>query len=80
MPPDYEIFPPSLIWRISGWGYVCVEHYGNQSQGDQEHVTHIRLPEWRQETMQSAQIAFICSLIVGISETIPGLAVDLLPR
>lgn len=53
--PDYEIFSPSLIWCISGWGYVCVEYYGNQSQGDQEHVTHIRLPEYRQETIQSAQ-------------------------
>lgn len=74
-----RFFPPSLIWCISGWGCVCVERYGNQSQGDQEHVAHIRLPEWRLETMQSAQIAFIYSLIVGISETIPGLPVDLLP-
>lgn len=28
--------------------------------------------------MQSAQKPFICSLIVGISEIIPGLAADLL--
>lgn len=54
-PIDYDIFSSCLIWCISGWGCVCIQRYGNQSQGDQDHAEHIRLPEQRHRQRQCSR-------------------------